>query len=439
MKIINIIGSSSCRFFFKGCKNLNKSNTISEIYTNTLFNNLKFNGLIISGISIYGLENEKSKTNSKEEINSFLNNYKSDLTIFYIGKVDLEFLIWYRNQKYNENIDDLLIEIVSKLKILLSKYDNNKLIFICPPLPTVDDDHFIKLLEKYNSLPKYSGEEDKNKKNNDNILNHKDRTEMTIKFNNLIKDNINCKIIDINKFMFDKNTGIIKQQFLLNDKMEHHLNENHDILIISELNKILNFIDLHIPEPFGTKLYLLDPDSYSDIYHKKNNYSWNNCKDAINYIENYIKIKSYDCKTLIDIGCSDGYWTNLFNRYIHSEGEDKCENAIIQAKQKYSNINFYTLDSLKCNKKYDIVFCKGPAFFNEPVNEDFIKNLEIMLKRTNKIFIFTMYTTHPYNKRVSRSYFHDPELIKELLSKYGKIKENIIFYGNYFTIIINKY
>ena len=159
MKIINIIGSSSCRFFFKGCKNLNKSNTVSEIYTNTLFNNLKFNGLIISGISIYGLENEKSKTNSKEEINSFLNNYKSDLTIFYIGKVDLEFLIWYRNQKYNENIDDLLIEIVSKLKILLSKYDNNKLIFICPPLPTVDDDHFIKLLEKYNSLPKYSGED----------------------------------------------------------------------------------------------------------------------------------------------------------------------------------------------------------------------------------------------------------------------------------------
>ena len=65
------------------------------------------------------------------------------------------------------------------------------------------------------------------------------------------------------------NTGVIKKQFKLDDNMEHHLNENHDILIISELNKILNFIDLPIPEPFGTKLYLVDPYSYSDIYHKK--------------------------------------------------------------------------------------------------------------------------------------------------------------------------
>ena len=38
-KTLNIIGSSSCRFFFKNCKNKNKNNTLSEIYTNILFNN----------------------------------------------------------------------------------------------------------------------------------------------------------------------------------------------------------------------------------------------------------------------------------------------------------------------------------------------------------------------------------------------------------------
>ena len=333
MQTINIIGSSSCRFFFKDCKNINKSNTISEIYTNTLFNNIKINGLIISGISIYGLENEKSKTNSKHEINSFLNNYNSNYILFYIGEVDLVFLIWYRNQKYNEAIDDLLIQLINKLKLFLENYDSNKLIFICPPLPTVDDDNFINLLEKYNSLPKYSGEEDNFIKKNNSILSHRDRTEMTIKFNILVKDNIECKIIDINKFMFDKNTGVIKQKYKLDNQMEHHLNENHDILIISELNKILNFIYPPILEPFGTKLYLLDPDSYSDIYHKVYNYSWNNDKNAIDYIENYIKINTLNCKTLVDIGSSDGYWTNLFNRYLHSEGEDNCKNAIIQAKK----------------------------------------------------------------------------------------------------------
>ena len=46
-----------------------------------------------------------------------------------------------------------------------------------------------------------------------------------------------------------------------------------------------------------------------------------------------------------------------------------------------------------------------------------------------------MFTKSPYNIRVDRSYFHDPELIKELLLKYGTIIENN-FYGNYFTIIL---
>ena len=127
MTTINIIGSSSCRFFFKNCKNKNNSNSLSEYYTNILFNNLKCNGLIISGISIYGLDNKKSKTDSINEIDKFLKKNNADYTIFYIGEVDLEFLIWYRNQKYNESIQDLLNILINKLKIFIFSENNTLL------------------------------------------------------------------------------------------------------------------------------------------------------------------------------------------------------------------------------------------------------------------------------------------------------------------------
>ena len=236
---------------------------------------------------------------------------------------------------------------------------------------------------------------------------------------------------------------LLKKQFKMDDPIQHHLNDNIYSILFHEINKIIPFIPMPIPEPFGTDLYLNFRDAYSDLYHTNYNYSWNTRQNGNLYANYYIKkkLKILDksiynnCKTLLDVGCSDGYWSNLLSQYFIVYGEDNCENAIKQASNKYKNPTFFVKNSLNEKTKYDILFCKGPAFFNEPVDDKFVDCLEKIIQRTNKVLIFTMYSKKPFNKRYNRSYYHDPETIKNLLKKYGDIVE-YNWFNCYFTIIM---
>ena len=135
-------------------------------------------------------------------------------------------------------------------------------------------------------------------------------------------------------------------------------------------------------------------------------------------------------KTLIDVGCGDGVWSIVLSNHFNVTGIDNSEQGIINAKnwaKKFNkNINFICGDIKDIKEKYDVVFCRCPSFFGgyEPEHPIFKKFLPIVLNLCKKTFYFIVYSRPPFSTYANEkktSYFHDPDILKNLFENYGKV------------------
>lgn len=155
-------------------------------------------------------------------------------------------------------------------------------------------------------------------------------------------------------------------------------------------------------------------------------------------------ITSYtkDCKTLVDIGCGNGVFSEKLSEYYDVTGEDISVSGISIAEYNTKNANYICKSSLDVYDKYDIVFAKGPSFLEgyEIQSEEFKKNLEHLIYRTNNILVYITYTKAPFKiTNKFKCYMNDPNEIHKLFQNYGEILTSTYLCNYYFiTIKLNK-
>lgn len=128
-------------------------------------------------------------------------------------------------------------------------------------------------------------------------------------------------------------------------------------------------------------------------------------------------------KTLLDVGCGDGFWANILSDHFDVTAEDPSLGGVLMgsSKDKEGRVTWLCGDSASLLSIHDVVFARCPSFFNKPVNDaGFIKSFEHIWKRVGEKLYFIVSSTEPFSRQKGGSYMHDPALLKEFCKKYGK-------------------
>lgn len=169
-------------------------------------------------------------------------------------------------------------------------------------------------------------------------------------------------------------------------------------------------------------------------------YKFDWCKS---WIKQYIDIPEKKIN-LLDVGCGDGVWSIVLSDYYNVTAIDNSEQGIINAKNwanKYNkNINFICGDIKDIKEKYDVVFCRCPSFFGGygPEHPVFKKFLPIVMNLCKKTLYFIVYSRPPFSTYANEkktSYYHDPNILKNLFESYGKV--DLKYERNYIILKIN--
>lgn len=192
-------------------------------YLVPLFNDYHFHINIssVEGATISGFSNPNSATNSLEIFNSAISEKNWDLYFLLIGEVDIGFIIWYRQIKYNISADVYFETVINNYKQFLDKFQENKNICcVSIPLPTISDVNSKGIVANQRSIIDVS-----------QVI----RTKKTLEFNLIIKKYCNEK--GMNFIDLDKNSigpdGLVSPILLNPDVTDHHYNP----MVYSELLK----------------------------------------------------------------------------------------------------------------------------------------------------------------------------------------------------------
>lgn len=212
---VYVIGDSHCEVF-------NYINNEKKIKT-------KFIVKSVPGATALGLVNPNSKTNALKEFEIFLENInKRSRLIILIGEVDTGFLIWYRNQKLGLSIESQLNASLYNLESFIAKQKLkgfHDIVLLSVPLPSIIDNQSWGEIANARKDVKASQIE---------------RTKLTLQYNLKLKslaERIKTGYINLDNYLLNKQTDIIKQLFLNPDPNDHHLNnEEYSKIIIDALS-----------------------------------------------------------------------------------------------------------------------------------------------------------------------------------------------------------
>lgn len=191
----------------------------------------------------------------------------------------------------------------------------------------------------------------------------------------------------------------------------------------------------------------------SDIWRKDYNEFYKNHADKNKFVYKIDWCKSFISQyvdkpskktSLIDVGCGDGVWSMVLSDYYNVTAIDNSIQGINNAKKaaiKYKkNINFICNDIQNIDDKYDVVFCRCPSFFGgyAPDDKVFQKFLPIVMNLCKKTLYFIVYSRPPFSTYANEkktSYYHDPNILKNLFENYGKVE--LKYERNYIILKIN--
>ena len=196
-----------------------------------------FDVILVGGATAQGSVNPMSKTNAlsifRDSISKMdLSSY--DKVLVMLGEVDCGFLIWYRSNKYKISLDEQLNTSTKNLSEFLkndvSKNFNPNNIVICGAiLPTIKDG------VEFGDIANLRREVE---------VSQKDKTALTIKYNNILKsicNQNNYVYMDINNYIVGVN-GLIDDKYINEIPTEQHLpNEKVWKFWYDEILKIKNY------------------------------------------------------------------------------------------------------------------------------------------------------------------------------------------------------
>ena len=209
-----------------GGDDVKKILVLSDSHANQYFvpmykvqSDFRFDVCWVTGATAQGAVNPTSKTKAlvtfKKKL-SKINPDDYDYVAILLGEVDCGFVIWYRAEKYSISVDEQLNLSVNNLfdfirDEVLSKFKPNQVIVMGSVLPTIKDDQdWGEVCHLRRSIKATQLE----------------RTELTFRYNSILEelsDVHGYNYIDITDEIFDKNTNLVGDEFLHEEKGNHHL------------------------------------------------------------------------------------------------------------------------------------------------------------------------------------------------------------------------
>lgn len=182
--------------------------------------------------------------------------------------------------------------------------------------------------------------------------------------------------------------------------------------------------------------------SYDEFY--KNGGFGHSYPSGVNFInqtslpELIQKISGLTC---IDIGCGDGFWSNILQQLGYKvTGIDLSEGGIEVARGKYPGCEFCAGDILDHDNHYDVSFVKNLSCFNRPLDELADKTMGHIVSMTGKLIFLAMHSKEPYRRWSSSrsSYYHHPKDLYDFVTDWvGEEGVTLNFFAN--NIIIEAY
>ncbi|GAC29767.1 SGNH/GDSL hydrolase family protein [Brumicola pallidula] len=182
----------------------------------------------VGGATISGLTNPNSKTNAKDLFERAFKEIKPHTLITQLGEVDTGFVIWYRADKYDTTVEEMLETCVLNYQEFLRNHKgSDNTIVVSAPIPTIKDDQSWGEIANLRKEIKATLRE---------------RTELTLRFNCRMKkvsEAQGCHFLDLDNDSIGKD-GLISEQLLNDNPNDHHYNQSIYLnLLIKHLSKIL--------------------------------------------------------------------------------------------------------------------------------------------------------------------------------------------------------
>lgn len=230
-KAILFLRKAHTRFAYKKVLVLGDSHV--EVFNSRRFilNFFRYTFKVVSvgGATASGLENPNSQTQAVQIFKNALENNKSGKVIVMLGEVDTGFVIWYRSQKYVADLNEMFKQAIDNYCLFLSSINNKfEVLVISTTLPTIDD--------------KSRGDVVRTRK--EVTATQKERTELTLKFNQAINEyclSNNVDFLNLDPYSLSSK-GLVKDKLKNLDPTDHYYDfDEYSKLIIKQL-KINKFL-----------------------------------------------------------------------------------------------------------------------------------------------------------------------------------------------------
>jgi hypothetical protein len=169
----------------------------------------------VPGATAVGLRNPNSQTNALRTFSEFLNRAnKRAIVIIQLGEVDCGFVIWYRNQKYQDGVEKQFEESINAY---FSFVDGiiargfRKIIITGATVPTIQDGHTVGEVANARREVKAS------------LL---ARTRLTLQYNEMLSAQAKLRglpFADISNEVLDPKTGVVQRYYLNRRRIDHHM------------------------------------------------------------------------------------------------------------------------------------------------------------------------------------------------------------------------
>ena len=190
----------------------------------SFFANYSFYVVAVGGATVSGLQNPNSKTQALPIFMRRIKKSKAKTIIILLGEVDTGFVIWYRAEKHQAPVDEMLGSALRNYQNLLEQLSKtHRIICISTPLPTIRDG------QNWGQIANTR---------KDIKATQLQRTKLTIQFNSHMQSF--CQEIGITYLNFDNisinKNGVVDTKLINKNDADHHYNQDvYASMIINEL------------------------------------------------------------------------------------------------------------------------------------------------------------------------------------------------------------
>lgn len=167
----------------------------------------------VTGATASGLRNPRSKTQAFTKFRSTLSKTKAKVVVIQLGEVDTGFVIWWRAQKYEASVEEMLNLAVETYVDFIKEIISEGFTVICvsAPLPTIRDDAPMGKVAQYRC---------------EVMATQKMRTDLTLRFNFMVENfskTLGFEYVNLDGVSVGVD-GLVCRNLLNDDPSDHHYN-----------------------------------------------------------------------------------------------------------------------------------------------------------------------------------------------------------------------